>query len=203
MNYTLTLTTPPAADFLDDASVWDHLRVPLSGSPAEPEDKTLIDLYRDGAQAHLDGVAGILGRALITQTWTMKLTGFPCEDKIVLPVPPLQSVSSITYKDADGDTQTLASGAYVVVQGGDAGRGYVKLTSGSSWPSTYEHPEAVTVTFVCGYGAAAESVPAPIRAAGLLLVEDAYRHRAAQSVDFEVHENPAVIRLLAPYRLVY
>lgn len=203
MNYTLTLTTPPAADFLDDASVWDHLRVPLSGSPAEPEDKTLIDLYRDGAQAHLDGVAGILGRALITQTWTMKLTGFPCEDKIVLPAPPLQSVTSITYKDSNGDTQTFASSNYVVVTGGALAKGYVRLASGATWPATYDHPEAVTIVFVAGYGAAATDVPASIRAAGLLLVEDAYRHRSAQSIDFEVHENPAVDRLLATYRVAY
>lgn len=41
--------------------------------------------------------------------------------------------------------------------------------------------------------------PAPIRAAVLMLVADLYENREAQ-VDFEIRPNPAVDRLLFPYR---
>lgn len=200
MEYTLTLSSAPANDFLEDARVWDHLRVPLSGSPAVPVDQTLIGLYRDSVQAHLDGAGGVLGRALITQTWVMKLPRFPAEwCRLTLPLPPLQSVTSISYRDSANQSQTLASSEYVVVKGGQIGKGYIELAEGSSWPSTYDHPEAVTITFVAGYGDDASDVPGNIIAAGLLLVDDLYRHRSAQSVDYEVHPNAAANNLLAPY----
>lgn len=201
--YTLTLSSAPATDFLADETVYDHLRVPTSGSPDVPEDATLIGTYRDAVQAHLDGAGGILGRALVTQTWVVKLPAFPCGEIVSLPLPPLQSVSSITYLDSSGSSQTLSASKYDVVTGGQIGRGYVRLAYGQAWPSTYEHPEAVTVTFVAGYGSSASDVPANIRSAGLLLVEDLYRHRAAQSVDYEIHPNPAVTSLLAPYTVFY
>jgi uncharacterized phage protein (predicted DNA packaging) len=41
--------------------------------------------------------------------------------------------------------------------------------------------------------------PAPLRIATLMIVADLYEHREAQS-DIEIHENPAVDRLLFPYR---
>lgn len=199
MQYTLTRFAAPANDFLEDARVWDHLRVPLTGSPSAPVDETLIGYYRDAVQAHIDGAGGVLGRAMITQTWVMKLPDFPAGCRIVLPLPPLQSVTSITYLDTNNASQTLASSEYVVVKGGEIAKGYIELAEGSSWPSTYDHPEAVTITFVAGYGDDASDVPGNIKAAGLLMVDDLYRHRSSQSVDYEVHSNPAANNLLAPY----
>ena len=43
-------------------------------------------------------------------------------------------------------------------------------------------------------------VPAAVRAAILLIVGDLYAHREAQFVGTSHAENPAVMRLLAPYR---
>jgi hypothetical protein len=59
------------------------------------------------------------------------------------------------------------------------------------------------VTFVAGYGDAADDVPAAIRNAGLLLIGDLYEHREAQSVDFEIHQNKTVDWLLSPFRQVF
>ena len=43
------------------------------------------------------------------------------------------------------------------------------------------------------------SRPAPIRAAVLMIVADLYEHREAQT-DLQIYDNPAVDRLLFPYR---
>ena len=63
MGDSLTLHTAPSVSFVDDAVLWAHLRLDLTGSPAEPYDKALVDAYRDAVQSHLDGVDGVLGRA--------------------------------------------------------------------------------------------------------------------------------------------
>src|SRR4030067_2296692 len=44
--------------------------------------------------------------ALVTQTWELVLDGFPTGG-IVVPMPPLQSVTSVKYIDTDGVQQTL------------------------------------------------------------------------------------------------
>ena len=210
----LTLSAAPAVDFLTDGTVWDHLRVETSGSPAAPADQALIGGFRDAAQEHLDGFTGILGRALITQTWVMKLARFPCGGSwslsdfgyrmaaIEVPLPPLQSITSIVYLDRAGASQTLSASRYQVVSRGKK-PSLIVPAYGEVWPVTRDQPQAVTVTFVAGYGAAAEDVPAPIRSAGLLMVSDLYQNREAQSAGYEIKPNPAVDRLIAPYRVLH
>ena len=204
---SLTLSSAPAAQPVSDAVVWSHLNVALSGSPEAPANETLIAAYRNAAVAHLDGASGILGRALITQTWELRLCDFPrCPDpihgdyRIIIPLPPLQSISSIAYVDPDGATQTLVSSKYTTVAGGSQ-KAAVVPAYGESWPSTRDVPDAVTVTFVAGYGGTESDVPASIKSAILLMVGDLYDHREAQSVGYEIHRNPAVEALLAPYEV--
>lgn len=204
--YALERVTAPAAHFLEDARVWDHLRLSLSGSPAAPDDEAQVAIYRDAAETHIDGAMGILGRAIITQTWRMKMDAFPADPtaRIRIPLPPLQSVSSITYVDQNGSTQTLASSGYKVMAAGE-NPGSIALAYGQEWPSTREEPEAVTITFVCGFGDAASDVPAAVINAGLLLVAHWYDQRAAVHVSNggTVDEMPlAVGALLAPYRFL-
>lgn len=198
---SLARTVAPAENFLTDQRVWDHLRVDLSGSPAEPDDKAMISLYRDGVQAHLDGWDGILGRAIVTQTWEMKLRSFPLRTdriygdvRMLIPLPPLQSVSSITYIDADGVTQTLASSEYTVIVGSNA----VVPAYGKTWPGTRDVPEAVTVTFVAGYGTA-DDVPDGIVSAGLLMVGDSYDVRRTEYVGVSIQRSDRVMDILNPY----
>lgn len=82
----LTIITPPAADPVSESEVWAHLRLTLTGSPAEPEDKTLVQAITKAAVAHLDGRDGILSRALMTQTWDYSIDRFPDGDTITLPL---------------------------------------------------------------------------------------------------------------------
>lgn len=204
----LTLDTPPATDFVTDADLYEHLRVETSGSPAAPEDATIIGAYKRAAMAHLDGAYGVLGRALVSQTWTVEYRAFPARPDPVLgsyalwlPLPPLQSVSSVAYTDTDGSAQTLASSKYDVVKRGDR-PGYLVPAYGESWPSTRDEPSAVRVTFVAGYGESAADVPDSITTAALLLAAELYEHRSARDAQqARMYSNPTVEALLAPYRV--
>jgi hypothetical protein len=167
MNLTLT-TAPTEAEILALLTVAElkaNMRIVHSSQD------TLIEQCILEAYAYLDGRDGWLNRAILTQQWTLKLPGFVKPrltsdldgrpgtewidtDQIDLPLPRLQSVQSITYVDEDGATQTFSSTKYHVAVG--EYRGYIVLKSGESWPTVAEdHPEAVTIAYTAGYGAAA------------------------------------------------
>ena len=207
---SLHLATAPAVMPVTAAQVWNHLRVPLVGSPAAPADATHIAALTDAAIALLDGRNGILGRALCTQTWDMKLDRFP-EDSFFGPIsvalPPLQSVTSITYLDDAGAAQTLSSALYQVVGVGGWDKGRIVPAYNQSWPVTRYQPEAVTVRFVAGYGTPGASpddtqaaVPEPIRHALLLLISHWYQNREPVTVGTIVTDTPMTVdALIAPY----
>jgi uncharacterized phiE125 gp8 family phage protein len=116
-------------------------------------------------------------RAYITQTWELWLDGFPAEDFIPLPLPPLQSITSIEYYDTADVKYTLASTVYSAVTKDHYNPG-AKLKYGQSWPSTTLRPaEGVCITFVAGYGATSASVPDEPIFAMLLIIKDFYEHR--------------------------
>ena len=103
------------------------------------------------------------GRAFLTQTWDLKLDGFPA--CIELPKPPAISVTSITYIDTAGNSQVMSSADYTtsLPTGPYASPGYIVPVYGGTWPSIRSVPDAVIVRFVAGYGATAAAVPAMIK----------------------------------------
>ncbi|HMR01762.1 MAG TPA: head-tail connector protein [Candidatus Competibacter phosphatis] len=138
---SLDLVTAPAEEPMTTAEAKSHLRVDSSSEDA------LIDAYVAAARSFYEEA---IWRALITQTWALRLEQWPWGDSILLPRPPLQSVTSITYVDSDGDTNTMSSGDYTVYAQ-DPGR--VWLGYSKSWPSATLRPgPAITITFVAGYG---------------------------------------------------
>ena len=115
-------------------------------------------------------------RAYVTQTWELWLDRWPGKDHIEIPLPPLQSVSSVKYYGTDDTEYTFSSDYYLVDVKSEPGR--VCLDYGQSWPSTTLRPyNGVCVTFVAGYGDAASEVPAKIRQAMLLLIGHLYENR--------------------------
>jgi uncharacterized phiE125 gp8 family phage protein len=117
-------------------------------------------------------------RQFITATYDLKLDGgFPGE--IVLPLPPLQSVLSVTYVDEDGATQTLATDQYTVdaPSGPRALRGRIVPAYNVSWPGTRSQINAVTVRFVAGYGSTHASVPPRLKMAMLTDIATLYENR--------------------------
>lgn len=164
----LTVVTAPAVEPISSAEAKLHLRVDIS------DDDNLITALIQTAREVAEGIAR---RALITQTWKLILDEFP-GDEIVIPMPPLQSVASITYKDQDGSASTFSSGDYIVNT--DTEPGKVVLGYGKSWPATTLYPTgAVTVQFTAGFGDASTDVPEKYRQAMLLLIGHWYENREA------------------------
>jgi uncharacterized phiE125 gp8 family phage protein len=133
-------------------------------------------------------------RALMTQTLELVIDEWPSGGVIELPRPPLQSVSSITYRTSDGETLTLAATDYVVAADGTPGR--VVLADGVGWPNDELWPaEAIRVRYVAGHGAAA-SVPQSLRQAMLLVIGHWYEHREAVSDGAALHDVPMAVDVL-------
>lgn len=148
---SLALQTAPTIEPVSLAEVRAHLRI-----TGRAEDSYLTTLQKV-ARRHVETITG---RALLTQTWDLKLSTFA--DPIYVPYPPLASVTSITYLDGDGDTQTLSTDVYEV----DAARtpGEVRLKYGQAWPGIRGHEDVITIRYVAGW-TAADNVPEGIRLA--------------------------------------
>lgn len=111
-----------------------------------------VEVLRGYIAAARQFVEGYTNRALVEQTWTMKLAEWPCDGtrrRIDLPKPPLLSVTSISYVDTDGATQTLAADQYAVHA--DAWGAYVVEAYGKTWPAVRCQDDAITVVFFAGY----------------------------------------------------
>jgi len=123
-----------------------------------------------------DQVEQYLRRRLITQTWYLYMDDWPRADYFNLPFGKLQSVTSIAYKDEDGDSSTFASADYIVEITSDPGR--VVLGYNDVWPTDTLYPSnPITVEFVCGYGLTGASVPAAIRHAIRVAISDMFEQR--------------------------
>jgi uncharacterized phiE125 gp8 family phage protein len=133
-----------------------------------------------------------LNRALISQQWRLSLPHFPCGhgEVIGLPLPPLLSVDSIVYVHVAGVEQTLATSVYQVIGVGDYGE--IARAHGQVWPATRWDPEAVQITFTCGYGDSWNDVPEPIRHAIAGMVRGLFDGCSDGSVE----------ELVQPYRVV-
>jgi uncharacterized phiE125 gp8 family phage protein len=115
-------------------------------------------------------------RKLLTTNVTEYFDAFPDSDRLVLPYGNLVSVTSLTYRDVDGDWNTFSSTYYSVEIVDEPGA--IVLNDGYTWPTTTLHPsKPVKVIFVCGYGDTGSTVPYPIRQAILLIAADLFEHR--------------------------
>jgi uncharacterized phiE125 gp8 family phage protein len=136
------------------------------------DDDTVIQGLLEAAAGHIEE---LLGRALVTQTWRQDFAEF--DDELRLDVGNLISVTSITYYDGDGASQTLATTVYTSFTD-DTGP-YIALKPDQEWPDTAERDDAVRVTWTAGYGATEASVPRKLRQAILLLGGHWYQNRSA------------------------
>lgn len=179
-------TVAPASMPVTLAEAKAHLRVD------HDDQDDLITAQIKAATAYLDGYAGILGRALITQTWRQDLAGFAF--RLTLPVSPVIAIVSVSYCDVGNVVQTLDAGVYDLFT--DTRGAYLTLRPGQSWPATFRRADAVSITFIAGFGAAAD-VPEPIRKAILLIVQ-----RLFDGADTEIDSaiERTVHALIAPYR---
>ena len=160
-----------------------------------------------------------LNRAITTQTLELYLDRLPFyndlklqegiytapdleynSNYIVLPRPPVASVTHVKYFN-DSDTEsTFASSKYYVDLISEQAR--VVLRNGESWPTVTEtrNANAYVVKYVAGYGGASD-VPPPIVQAIKLLTTHLYENREAVT-SLSVNTIPYTIgALLQPYKV--
>lgn len=188
-HFSLTEVTAPAVEPLGLAQAKDHLRVTHDREDAQ------IDALVLGARQIAEDMTG---RAFMTQTWDLALDRFPAEIRV--PKPPLLSVTSITYIDAQGTPTVLDAADYQVDTGSTPGR--IKPAFGLTWPQIRLDYGAVVVRFVAGYGAGVGLVPMPVKQAMLLILAELYQRREEAIVGAAVNPVPwNAEALLARYRV--
>jgi uncharacterized phiE125 gp8 family phage protein len=182
------LVTAPTADMVSLSEAKAHCRV-----DHDDEDAYLSALI-EAATGHLDGYSGVLGRALLPQTWRQDFEDFG--DVMRLPVGPVQSITSVIYQDTSGADQTLANTEYVLLR--DDFGDYVTLAANKSWPSVGERADAVKITYLAG----SAGIPTAIKHAALLLVGHWFANREAVSSGSMMATPMAVDALLTPHRVM-
>jgi len=201
----LKLITEPAAEPITLAEAKSHLRI------TEADEDALIETWIKAAREYCEGYQN---RAYITQTWELALDRFPGEglrpyslsqilitdsvgtsERIIrVPLPPLQSVTSIKYYDTEGTEKEFSSDDYEVDTYNQPGR--ISLGYGKSWPSETLRPvNGVIIEFKAGYGDTADTVPAKVKQAIKVLIGELYEHREVTDVK-ELKEVPFAVKAL-------
>lgn len=189
---TLELVTAAAAEPIDLTLARSHLRI-----PHEQDDAYINQCIR----AARDAGEIITERRFMTQTWRMYLDAFPDSGRaLLIPYPPLQSITSITYVDENGTTQTWASSNYVADTAHEPA--WLRLAYGQVWPATRVQPRAVTVTFVCGYGDAGTDLPPSLLQALLISMSKAFEFREDVITGTIATEIPGMDRIWWPHRIL-
>lgn len=186
-----SLTTPAVLIPLTVDEVASHLRI------TDNTEHALLDTYLRAAVDYLERTTGL---RLLTQTWTATYDYWDMpsgSDEIELRGTPLASVTSIAYVDTGGVSQTWASANYVVDIGRQPGRVYPAYLV--TWPDVRDQPQAMTITYVCGW-TAATAVARPVQHALKLLIGHWYEHREATSDKPPADVPRAYDALIAPYR---
>ena len=168
------VTSAPGTEPLTRSEVKNYLKI----ASAVTADDSLIDSMIVAARNVVQRYTRL---ALITQTITEKrdkLTDSASYGALLGSFPlfwgPVTSVTSVTYLDSAGASQTLSTSVYGTDLYSLPARVYLK--NGQSWPLVYNQRDAVTIVYVAGYANAA-AVPDELKMAMYLLIADMYENR--------------------------
>lgn len=154
---TLKLTTEPTVEPLTPSELRSWARI--DDTFEEAEEQRAISAARQMIERQRQV-------ALISQSWTLKLDKFP-DWEIELRKCPVSAITSVSYIDSNGDSQTLSASKYKLSSWGFPA--VLTPSYGNVWPVTRDEIDAVTVVFVAGYGTTPASVAASAKQAIALL----------------------------------
>lgn len=183
------LVTAVTNEILTLQEIQSHLRI-----DGNYEDYNLI-IYRKAAREFTENY---IQRAIGTQTIEMIADDFPKQDYIRLSLSPVQSLTSIKYKDKDGIETTMSTSDYIL--NNDEMPSKVVLAYNKLWPSFTPYPTgAVRIRYICGHTAA--DLPESIKIAMLLIIGHLYENRE-WTIAKALEEVPfSVSALLKPYKI--
>ena len=162
-------TTEPVS--LDEAK--NHLRIQTTAEDTQIQ--TWITVARKQCE-------NLTRRALVSSSWLLVTDDF-CSDAIVIPRPPLSSLSSlvvITYTKTTGDSTTVSSTVYDVDYRMEPAQ--IRLAYDQSWPTDVrDQPGSVSIAYKSGYSTA--TIPQEMRQWILERVGVFYNHRESLILD--------------------
>lgn len=194
----LKVVTGPTQEPVTIEEAKQHMRIEVAA------DDAMVAAF---VMAAREWVEGQTKKVLMTTTydyyidWDWPVVGGYTQ--IQFPVNPVQSVTSISYVDDNGATQTLAANKYQTVARDESS--YIEPAYNVDWPSVRCQPNTITVRFTAGYlddsvSPAVANVPWPLRAAVLMMAAHLYENREATTLR-NIKEAPmAVETLITPYR---
>lgn len=179
------MITPPTA-LLTTAELKTHCRIDSSAEDTYLD--TLILSATKSAEEYTN-------RAFVNQTWDLSMDLAPATAVLRMPKPPLSSVTSFKYYDQD-DVESLYAATNYRLDTSDFQGGRISLKESHAWPSGLRYTSGIIIRFVAGYGAAASSVPEPIRHAVKLLAAHWYENREPINVGNIVTDIPLMVQHL-------
>lgn len=207
--YRLTEASPPPAEPL----TLDEMKTSLRVDHAD-DDMLIASLITTARQL----CETATGRSLITRTNALYLDQWPCEDaaagwwdglregavvkaaqkSLILPKPPLVSVTEINVYGADDVPIEYSSSNYIVDTKGTPGR--IVLKEGVAAPTPGRIANGIEIYYKAGYGARAQDVPAVLRQGMKQVVAHLYEHRG-DSADQALTASGADA-IFRPYRVM-
>lgn len=188
----LRLKTAPTLKPVTVAEAKTHLRIDSTFTADDTYIGTLIDVATLAVENYTN-------LALMLQSWYLDLDSFPDYFNALKGTLNKFEVNSITYKDENNVSQTLAASNYIEDKSIKPARIY--FTPDATIPSTYDIPNAVTVDFTIGF-TTADDVPAPIKQAILLTIGRFYEIRQDVVTGTIATSIPKTVEyLLNPYRI--
>lgn len=187
----LQLVTAPVITPFSLAEAKEHLRV--FGTEDDFYIQTLIDVVVSAAE-------NITRRSLYTTTWKLILDSFPCHE-LLLPRPPLQSVTHIKYYDTDEVQQTVDASNYQVDLISEPAR--IVLAYSSTWPTpSYGRINSVEIQYVSGW-AKRYDLPPGLKQAMLYHLSHLYDVREPAVIGTIVATIPFTLEAMySPYRVL-
>ena len=169
----------------------DEVKTHLRGISHSEHDELLIGLIVSARES----LENLTARSIVQRTVAAMFQAWP-QQYFELPLPPIQTVSSVKYTDIDGTESTMSSDEYSVDIDSEPGR--VVLGYSETWPSESLHaPDyPIEITYVAGDEVG--FVPESIKTAIKFMVEKAYDkppEQYANTID------QAVDALISPYRV--
>jgi uncharacterized phiE125 gp8 family phage protein len=198
------LVTGPSVELLTLAEAKAHLR--FSSSSKDTEIQRMVKAFRQNIERYLK-------RALITQEWKVY---YNCWDnELLIPFgnlqlrdaaagpPAVEKRPLINYYDINGDQQTLEEDDFYWVDNKQDPARILRKYDAVYPELEYGRPNAIEITFLCGYGDTAADVPEDIIHGLKVLLTNYFENPGSVVVG---RETPSEIpdhvkRLLHDYRL--
>lgn len=192
--YHLSILVPPVDEpvSLDDFKLHAYI-------PDDSQDSilpTYISAAREKCEVECE-------RTFATQTYKLTIDTFPCDGGFIrLRRPPVQSVTSIQYKDSTGHLQTLDPSMYLVDYN-DQYSPRIIPTPNNSWPTTQDSVATIEIIYVAGYpgDTANDAIPARAKLAIMMEATAMYERRSPLS-ESQVFTNPQAQALLSTLRVL-